>query len=89
MLLCKHIHANNQNARCICEQRLMLETMVERSVAIIDCISNYCSSVLKWLMPIEKHALMTSSVCSWGRIEVPVAHYLETRSFCWHAIHVL
>jgi hypothetical protein len=23
------------------------------------------------------------------RIEVPVAHYLERRSFCWHAIHVL
>jgi hypothetical protein len=23
------------------------------------------------------------------RIEVPSTHYLETRSFCWHAVHVL
>jgi hypothetical protein len=32
---------------------------------------------------------MSSSVCNWWRIKVPDAHYLETRTFGCHAIHVL
>jgi hypothetical protein len=40
---------------------------------------------------IEEQALTSSSAeCSWRESKSLLrAHYLETHSFCWHAIHVL
>jgi hypothetical protein len=40
-------------------------------------------------MFVEEHALTNTSACSWWRVKVPIAHYLERRTFGCHARHVL
>jgi hypothetical protein len=89
-VLCKHIHIciymNYESARWMAE-----------NIGGKKCSYNWlykqftfkCSNILNLLMLVEEDAVTSSSVCSWWRIKGPVAHYLEVRSFGWHAIRVL